>query len=1522
MTRNGINASRTRTRLLTFLLATAPIVAITGCGDDTVEPMPTEPPVPTTVTIAPTSTTLRLPGATVRLIASVQDQYGQPMSGVAVTWTSSDASVASVDSAGVVSAIAIGTAMVTARAGSASGSAEVIIEEHPDWGALTLLYGATRGEGWVNNHNWLTDAPLGRWYGVNVNTSGRVAQLNLPENGLAGVIPPELGRLTDLSSLVLADNQLTGPIPTELGGLGKLSVLKLERNYLDNPIPVELGGLTGLREVDLRYNQLTGAIPSELGRLHKLRSLYLAHNELTGVIPSALGDLGELWYMDLGGNALTGPIPPELGNLAELRLLWLDSNSLTGAIPSELGKPAHLGNLHLHSNKLTGPIPPELGNLAELGLLWLHSNNLSGAIPPELGNLSELEGLNLSSNQLSGSLPTELGKLTNLIYMKVYGNELTGGLPTSFLGLSNLEDFLIEYGGATNHGLCVPATDQFRNWARRVAARGHVDRSPSPFCDEIDRRALETLYEGGNGSRWTRSDAWLDDEDLGRWYGVRTDSLGRVSGLDLTSNGLSGYVPEQMGRLAQLTELRIGQNELAGRLPLSLIGLPLDGFDYGGTSLCVADDADFLRWLNGIPRHTGTGVQCPPLTEREILEWLYRNTDGPNWGENRGWLTDAPLSEWHGVHTDAAGRVVALNLSSNGLSGPLPAELAQLPELRQLLLAGNDLTGPVPRTMGDLGRLEWLDLAWNDLGGTIPGELGRLSALRRLRLGANTLSGPIPPELGDLDRLEHLSLGRNQLSGAIPGELSKLYTLRSLHLGRNALAGAVPPELGNLDHLEELRLGSNQLTGEIPAALGRMSALRILELADNSLSGPIPPALGGLDRLERLLLGSNELTGGIPGELGALAVLERMDLADNRLSGSLPVELGKLVSLVDLGLAINQLSGPVPTELGGLQKLTGLDLGDNQLTGSLPAGLGRAVNLENLDLRANALTGPVPAEFGNLTRLKSLILADNPALDGPLPPAMTKLERLDRLMAGGTGLCRPADRGFDVWFGRIADRRLVRCEGGAAVYLTQSVQSWDDPVPLLAGKPALLRVFVTAPGGTATMPDVKATFYVDGSERHTVRIAAGGQSIPTDVAEGNLASSANADIPGRIIAPGLEMVIHVDLDGQLDAALGVTKRIPETGRMPVDVRTVPPFHLMLVPFVWQTDPDPSVRQFVAEMAADPEGHELLRDVRALLPIAEFSVAARDPVITSTTSPWKMIAEVGAVRAMEGGSGHWMGIFGKSERRATNWPLGVAQVGGYLSVSEPIAGTMAHELGHNMGLLHAPCACAGTDPWFPHPGGRIGVWGYDAEQSRLVPPDAADVMSYCKTVYWISDFFFNKALNHRLAGADAASLAEAEPVRTLLLWGGRDERGVPYLDPAFVVDAVPSLPRAGGEYAIQGITSDGTPLFSLPFDMPANPDAQGKETSFMFALPAQPAWAGNLTSITLSGPDGSVTLDGESDRPMAILRDPRTGQVRGFLRDLPAAAVQTVAGGATEQGAGPKLEVLFSRGIPDAAAWRR
>ena len=147
----------------------------------------------------------------------------------------------------------------------------------------------------------------------------------------------------------------------------------------------------------------------------------------------------------------------------------------------------------------------------------------------------------------------------------------------------------------------------------------------------------------------------------------------------------------------------------------------------------------------------------------------------------------------------------------------------------------------------------------------------------------------------------------------------------------------------------------------------------------------------------------------------------------------------------------------------------------------------------------------------------------------------------------------------------------------------------------------------------------------------------------------------------------------------------------------------------------------------------------------------------------------------------------------------------------------------------------------------------------------------------------------------------------------------DAEGEPFLNPAFVVDNQPALPDSAGEHRIMGRTASGGELFEFNFAMPPMSEGDGS-SSFVFALPVQPGWAGNLASITLSGPGGSVTLDQDTNRPITILRNPRTGQVRGILRDLPPAtqAARDTAGRA----AGPGLKVLFSRGIPDAAAWNR
>ena len=240
--------------------------------------------------------------------------------------------------------------------------------------------------------------------------------------------------------------------------------------------------------------------------------------------------------------------------------------------------------------------------------------------------------------------------------------------------------------------------------------------------------------------------------------------------------------------------------------------------------------------------------------DREALVALYNSTNGPNWTNSTNWLSVAPLDQWHGVSTDADGRVVGLSLSRNNLRGTIPAEIGKLVRLGSLSLGYNGLLGTIPPQLGSLALLTQLNLENNALSGPIPPELGGLRRLDLLNIHANSLTGSISPELGDLAALRYLILAYNNLKGPIPSVLGELDQLQVLHLGDNQLTGPIPPELGNLETLQRLDLVSNQLRGPIPPELGQLAQLRSLNLGDNQLTGPIPPSLGNLSELTSLLL--------------------------------------------------------------------------------------------------------------------------------------------------------------------------------------------------------------------------------------------------------------------------------------------------------------------------------------------------------------------------------------------------------------------------------------------------------------------------------------------------------------------------------------------------------------------------------------------------------------------------------------------------------------------------------------------
>lgn len=899
----------------------------------------------------------------------------------------------------------------------------------------------------------------------------------------------------------------------------------------------------------------------------------------------------------------------------------------------------------------------------------------------------------------------------------------------------------------------------------------------------------------------------------------------------------------------------------------------------------------------------------PLEVERDALKALYNATGGASWTRRDNWLTGAPVNDWFGVATSPNGRVYSLDLRKNELAGSIPPAIEKLEDMVGLYLSDNELTGSIPAEIGRLSRLEYLDLGTNGLTGTIP-PIGS-QRLVVIRLIGNELTGSIPVELGRLSRLKALQLSANMLTGKIPAELGQLSRLEGLDLADNGLTGVVPSELGQLSRLESLRLGRNELTGPIPPALGRLSVLEQLDLSTNDLTGGLPAELGDLKRLNHLDLSSvPNLSGLMPRSL--LRLRELVFFRTNGTQLCAPLDrtfaawlerVGAVVDDCDVAVVerlaleglFNATTGDGWTNAAGWNtaadlgswhgvtvedgRVRSLDLPGNDLTGPFPTSLVTLAQLQQLDLSGNDLAGKLPADIGHMSSLTTLDVADNAGLEGLLPFSMVGLSALAVLQYDGTGLCIPPTRGFQAWVTGLDVHEGPICADvpGVAlqfpmVYTVQSIQKPSSPLPMVANRDALLRVFLTAPTlHDFVAPPILATFSRDGTQVHKVRIDAPNPQLPTGVLQADLEGSYNAVIPGEHIQPGLWLKVEADPDGSLVLADDAESRYPAEGAVPISVVEVPPMEVTVVPVLNASAPDSSVLKWATDVTKDSY---IVSMLRWAFPFSDFSARTRETYVTSrdlTTGDgqWGLILDLEAVRSAESGTGYYYG----TALSKTGLVRGRARVGGWVSMGKPLVTELAHEVGHSLNLRHAPCGDAGnTDPDFPYLGGQIGAWGYDFRDGTVVNRGAADVMGYCHPS-WISDFFYRKVLDYRSTHRRTSS---GIPRSTQLVLAGGVVDGKLTLEPPYWLQMAPLTPSGQGPYLIEGFSGTDL-LFSFSFN--PSRDKYG-DRYFLFALPVE---HGDVDRVVLSGPEGEVAVDEHDSRMVTIIRS-ESGLIRGVLYD--------------------------------------
>ena len=724
-------------------------------------------------------------GETATLAATHVDAEGYRTPGVTATWSSGNTGVVTVDRSGAVTAVGTGVTDVTAAFDAATGTiAARVTPPETDREVLEVLHDRARGGAWTDANNWMTDAPLSEWAGVETDDEGRVVGLSLGGNNLRGAFHSSIGRLD------------------------RLVTLDLSRNWLTGPVPVEMGGLSMLRDLVLSANGFVGELPAELGALSDLRSLHVAATSISGRVPASFADL-ELESFLVNGTGVC--VPPSLAG-------WLES------IPGTDDPPACTGQVTI------SPAPVTFGAIGD-------TVGLTATVVGPDGDVVESPAVTWESGDTTVASVDSTGLVTargvGVATVTATHESVTSGTvdvavnpPGSERAV--LEAFYHASGGDdwTNNANWL-SDEPLGTWfGVRTTSGGRVRHL------QLANNNLTGAFPAAVGLLDSIVTLDFHRNSLSGAIPPAVGRLRRLENLFLAHNNLSGSLPPEMGNLAGLRSLELYNTGLAGPIPDAFANLTLNHFFITGSGLCVPRSLD--SWFHTIEARDDKVPPCIPSTpDRDVLVEFYNATGGPGWRTSDDWLTDKSLDRWDGIATDAEGYVTEIFMPGNGLEGEVPPALGDLRRLEVLALWSNRLTGEIPPELGKLTSLRYLSLSGNALEGPIPPELGNLINADTIWLPGNRLSGPIPPEFGKLESLEHLAIFENDLSGPLPAEMGNLTNLKTLLAVGNKLEGPLPPELGDMTSLERLSLGDNLITGALPPELGKLRALKSLRLPDN-----------------------------------------------------------------------------------------------------------------------------------------------------------------------------------------------------------------------------------------------------------------------------------------------------------------------------------------------------------------------------------------------------------------------------------------------------------------------------------------------------------------------------------------------------------------------------------------------------------------------------------------------------------------------------------------------------------------
>jgi hypothetical protein len=347
-----------------------------------------------------------------------------------------------------------------------------------------------------------------------------------------------------------------------------------------------------------------------------------------------------------------------------------------------------------------------------------------------------------------------------------------------------------------------------------------------------------------------------------------------------------------------------------------------------------------------------------------------------------------------------------------------------------------------------------------------------------------------------------------------------------------------------------------------------------------------------------------------------------------------------------------------------------------------------------------------------------------------------------------------------------------------AVYQTVMIPVMKDGAEVAAasrnasvvqGKQALVRVFVT-PGSSWSAREVAGRLTVASSGAEGV-VYSSKKTISAASTDADQNSTFQFTIPAASMVAPLSYSVEVVECGSQSGS-GGQARFPANGTIDLGVKTTGVLKVKLIPMkVGTIVPDTS------DTALAPYKAELV----AMYPISQIDFTVGDTLTVSSPVDWSStLDQLRSKRSTDKPANdvYYFGLIKPADTLRAYCQSTCTTGIGYVvtSTSGSMAGssrvamgiayadktsaeTMAHELGHNHGLSHAPCSTAGTisgvDPKYPYSNAIIGVWGYDSRTQLLYDPSKyKDIMSYCSN-QWISDYNY-KPIITRVAAVNGVA----------------------------------------------------------------------------------------------------------------------------------------------------------------------